>query len=105
MRRPGRLNSSNSGRNFLLPFFTAQAARDAALSRSPSPGSPAVLVHQSAHADTERQLDAPGLIDVPADAIKLGAIAAGVAGVLRVGWNAHRLEPFRAPAHDVSHAS
>src|SRR5262245_12316968 len=41
---------------------------------------------------------------MPADAIKLRAIAAGVSGIFRIGWNTDRLEPVGPAVDDVRHA-
>ncbi len=46
----------------------------------------------------------PGLFDVPAEAVQLRPVAAGVARVLRVGRHADRLEPVDAAVDDVRHA-
>src|SRR5207247_1654684 len=66
---------------------------------APLPDAAAVLVHQFADGDAQRQLDAAGLVHVTADAVQLRAKAAGVARVLGIGGHAHRLEPLH-PAVD-----
>src|SRR5207247_242642 len=68
------------------------------------PHAAAVPVYQLADGDAQGQLDAAGLVDVAAEAVELGAVAAGVARVLRVGRHAHRLEPVGAAVDDVRHA-
>src|SRR5262249_53737907 len=82
----------------------AQPAGDAALRLLPLPHTPAVLVDQLAHRHAQGQFDQAGLVDVPAEAVELGAVAAGVAPVLRVGGDAHRLEPVGPAVDDVGDA-
>ncbi len=66
----------------------ADAAGDAALRLTSIPHAAAVLVHQFANGNAQRQLHAARVIHVAADAVELRPIAAGVARVLRVGRDA-----------------
>src|SRR5262249_54884824 len=82
----------------------ADAAGDAALGLRSLPDAAAVVLDQIAHGDAERELDAARLVDVPADAVQLRPVAAGVARVLRIGRHADRLEPIHAASDDVRDA-
>src|SRR3712207_7408020 len=62
-------------RSTLFPYTTLFRS---ALGLAPLPHAAAVAVDQLAHRDAERQLDEAGGVDVAADAVELGAIAAGV---------------------------
>src|SRR5207245_942493 len=54
----------------------AEPAGNAALGLTALPDATSVLIDQFPHGNSQRELHAAGLVDVPADAEKLGAVAA-----------------------------
>ena len=58
----------------------------------------------SPHGDAQRRLVAAGPVHVAAQAVQLRAVAAGIAGIVRIGRHADRLEPVGAAIDDVLHA-
>ena len=83
----------------------ADSARHDGLRPPALPHAAAVLVDQLAGGDAQRQLDAAGAVDVPADAVQLRAVAALVARIVGVGRHADRFEPIDAALEDVRHAT
>ena len=55
--------------------------------------------------DTEGKFDAAGAVDMAAHTIKLGPIAAWVAGIIWIRGDADGFEPFGAAIEDVSYAA
>ncbi len=74
--------------------FREQSHADAAGNRrfrfAALPHAAAIFVDQLPAGDAQRRFVATGLVDVPAEAIQLRPVAAGIARIFRVGRNADR---------------
>src|SRR5688572_990961 len=81
----------------------ADAAGNAGLRLAPLPHAAAVFLDQVGDGDAAGRLVAAWLVHVTGEAIELGAVAAGVAGVVGIRRDADRLEPLHATVDDVWH--
>ena len=79
----------------------AKPAQDGRLGRPPATRRRPARRSSRAHGDAQRGLVAAGPVDVPAQAEQFRAEAAGIAGIFRLGRDAHRTEPRRAAIDDV----